>query len=394
MWLWTGIRAGNAHKGGGLFRTGGTSRVHQNFFHQEKRMRLRKFFSCCITLLLCLAINAPAFSAPLTKVRTAWMDEFEAFPIWYAKEKGWDKEAGLDLEILYFTSGMAILNALPSGEWQYAAIGAVPAMMGALRYNTYVIANADEEFLINRVLVRPDSPIAKVKGWNKDYPEVYGSPETVRGKTFLATTLTSSHYALSTWLNVLGLKDSDVVIKNMDQSQVVGAFENNIGDGIAIWAPHTFIVQEKGGVVFAGDIVHCKKSNPIVLIADTKYAEAHPDVAAKFLSVYMRAVDLMKNTPPKQFVEEYQKFYLEFVGKEYNYNQALLDLETHPLSNIDEQLAIFDDSKGPSQAQLHQSDIAAFFSGVGRITADEAAKVADGKYATDKYLKLLKEQQK
>ena len=88
-------------------------------------MRLRKFFSCCIALLLCLAISAPGFSAPLTKVRTAWMDEFEAFPIWYAKEKGWDKEAGLDLEILYFTSGMAILNALPSGEWQYAAIGAV-----------------------------------------------------------------------------------------------------------------------------------------------------------------------------------------------------------------------------------------------------------------------------
>ena len=142
-------------------------------------MRLRKFFSCCIALLLCLAISATAFYAPLTKVRTAWMDEFEAFPIWYAKEKGWDKEAGLDLEILYFTSGMAILNALPSGEWQYAAIVAVPAMMGALRYNTYVIANADEEFLINRVLVRPDSPIAKVKGWNKDYPEVLGSPETV-----------------------------------------------------------------------------------------------------------------------------------------------------------------------------------------------------------------------
>ena len=388
------IRARNTHKGGDLFRTDGTSRVHQNFCHQEKRMRLRKFFSCCIALLLCLAISAPAFSAPLTKVRTAWMDEHETFLIWYAKEKGWDKEVGLDIEILYFGSGMAILNALPAGEWVFAGMGAVPAMMGALRYNTYVIGNANEEALINRVLVRPDSPIAKVKGWNKDYPEVYGSPETVRGKTFLATTLTSSHYALSTWLNVLGLKDSDVVIKNMDQSQVVGAFENNIGDGIAIWAPHTFIVQEKGGVVFAGDIVHCKKSNPIVLIADTKYAEAHPDVAAKFLSVYMRAVDLMKNTPPKQFVEEYQKFYLEFVGKEYNYNQALLDLETHPLSNIDEQLAIFDDSKGPSQAQLHQSDIAAFFSNVGRITADEAAKVADGKYATNKYLKLLKEQQK
>lgn len=336
-----------------------------------------------------------AFSADLVKVPTAWLDEHETFLMWYAKEKGWDKEAGLDIEMKLFNSGPDILNALPAGEWRFAAVGALPAMLGNLRYGTSIIAQANNEAaLCTSVVVRADSPIAKVKGWNKDYPEVYGSPETVRGKTFLATTLTSSHYALSTWLNVLGLKDSDVVIKNMDQSQVVGAFENNIGDGIAIWAPHTFIVQEKGGVVFAGDIVHCKKSNPIVLIADTKYAEAHPDVAAKFLSVYMRAVDLMKNTPPKQFVEEYQKFYLEFVGKEYNYNQALLDLETHPLSNIDEQLAIFDDSKGPSQAQLHQSDIAAFFSNVGRITADEAAKVADGKYAINKYLKLLKEQQK
>ena len=135
-------------------------------------MRLRKFFSCCIALLLCLAISAPAFSAPLTKVRTAWMDEHETFLIWYAKEKGWDKEVGLDIEILYFGSGMAILNALPAGEWVFAGMGAVPAMMGALRYNTYVIGNANEEALINRVLVRPDSPIAKVKGWNKDYPRL------------------------------------------------------------------------------------------------------------------------------------------------------------------------------------------------------------------------------
>ena len=204
-----------------------------------------------------------AFSADLVKVPTAWLDEHETFLMWYAKEKGWDKEAGLDIEMKLFNSGPDILNALPAGEWRFAAVGALPAMLGNLRYGTSIIAQANNEAaLCTSVVVRADSPIAKVKGWNKDYPEVYGSPETVRGKTFLATTLTSSHYALSTWLHVLGLKDSDVVIKNMDQSQVVGAFENNIGDGIAIWAPHTFIVQEKGGVVFAGDIVHCQEVQP------------------------------------------------------------------------------------------------------------------------------------
>ena len=132
-----------------------------------------------------------AFSADLVKVPTAWLDEHETFLMWYAKEKGWDKEAGLDIEMKLFNSGPDILNALPAGEWRFAAVGALPAMLGNLRYGTSIIAQANNEAaLCTSVVVRADSPIAKVKGWNKDYPEVYGSPETVRGKTFLATTLT------------------------------------------------------------------------------------------------------------------------------------------------------------------------------------------------------------
>ena len=131
-----------------------------------------------------------AFSADLVKVPTAWLDEHETFLMWYAKEKGWDKEAGLDIEMKLFNSGPDILNALPAGEWRFAAVGALPAMLGNLRYGTSIIAQANNEAaLCTSVVVRADSPIAKVKGWNKDYPEVYGSPETVRGKTFLATTL-------------------------------------------------------------------------------------------------------------------------------------------------------------------------------------------------------------
>lgn len=59
--------------------------------------------------------------------------------------------------------------------------------------------------MTNSVLVRPDSPIAKVKGYNKDFPEVLGSPDTVKGKTFLTTTVSSAHYGLSSWLKVPGL---------------------------------------------------------------------------------------------------------------------------------------------------------------------------------------------
>ncbi len=354
-------------------------------------MRFKRLMMVLLLAVFSLTLAAgPASAAKLTKLPTAWMDEHETFLIWYAKEKGWDKQEGLDIEIQYFSSGMDILNALPSGSWVFAGMGGVPAMMGNLRYGTSVIAIGNDESMTNAVLVRADSPIAKVKGYNKDYPEVLGSPETVKGKTFLTTTVSSAHYALSSWLKVLGLKDSDITIKNMDQAQALAAFDNNIGDGVALWAPHMYAGEAKGWKIVS-DLKKCNVGNPIVLIADTKYAEANPEITAKFLRVYLRAVNMLQKEPLESLVSDYQRFFLEWAGKNYTRQLSLVDMKTHPVFNLEEQLALFDDSKGPSTAQSWQSAIATFFASVGSITQDELKKVGDGKYATGKYLKLISE---
>ena len=353
-------------------------------------MRFKKLLSLLMAAVLCATMSSGVLAAKLTKVPTAWMDEHETFLIWYAKEKGWDKEVGLDLDIQYFGSGMDILNALPSGSWVFAGMGAVPAMMGALRYNTSIIAIGNDESMTNAVLVRADSPIAKVKGYNKDFPEVLGSPETVKGKTILVTTVSSAHYGLSNWLKALGLTDKDVTIKNMDQAQALGAFDNGIGDAVALWAPHLYAGQAKGWKI-AGDLKMVNVGNPIGLIADTKYAEKNPEIVAKFLSIYLRAVNMLQNEPLESLVPEYQRFYLEWAGKQYSKEIALVDLQKHPVFNLKQQLALFDDSKGMSKAQTWQSEIAKFFASVGSINQEELSKVRDGAYATGKYLKLVKE---
>ena len=350
---------------------------------------IKKLLSLILAVAFVFGLVSQSFAAKLTPVPTAWMDEHETFLIWYAKEKGWDKQVGLDIDIKYFDSGAAILNALPSGEWVFAGMGAVPAMLGNLRYGTIIIANGNDESTTNGVLIRKDGPIAKVKGYNKKYPDVYGSPETIKGKTFLVTTVSSAHYALSSWLEVFGLKDKDVVIKNMDQAQAVGAFENKIGDGVGLWAPHLFLAQNKGGFL-AANLKTCHKGNPIVLIADPKYANAHPDVTAKFLGVYLRAVNMLQHETPESLVPEYQRFFLEWAGKDYSKELALKDLQNHPVYNLEQQLKMFDDTGKPSQAQIWQAEIAKFFTAVGRITPEEALKVGDGKYATNKFLKMVK----
>jgi NitT/TauT family transport system substrate-binding protein/sulfonate transport system substrate-binding protein len=339
-------------------------------------------------LLICFA--GSALAADVVKLKTAWMDEHETFLVWYAHEKGWDKEEGIDLNLLYFDSGMAQLNALPAGEWVLCGTGAVPAMMGNLRYDTYAIAIGNDESYTNGVMVRKDSPILKTKGWNKDYPEVYGHPDDVRGKTILATTVSSSHFALSHWLRVLGLKDSDVVIKNMDQAQALAAFTTGIGDAVSLWAPHMYVGEEKGWIV-VGTPNSCGVGLPITLIADKKWADANPELVAKFLRVYLRVVNMLKSEPLESIVPEYRRFFLEWAGKDYSAEMSLKDLQTHPVFNYEEQIKLFDASAGQSTAQKWHADIAVFFADVGRITKDELKKVGDGTYATDKFLKLVQQ---
>ena len=62
----------------------------------------------CVLLgvLVLAAILAFVFSGvqaqtPI-KLKTCWMPEFETFLPWLAHQKGWDKEEGLDLDLLFF----------------------------------------------------------------------------------------------------------------------------------------------------------------------------------------------------------------------------------------------------------------------------------------------------
>ena len=353
---------------------------------------MKSFFSKLMILVavFMLASFQVVQAKDIVKVPSAWMSENETFPAWLAHEKGWDKEEGIDLELNYFNSGMDIVNALPSGSWVVAGNGALPAVFGGQKYDAYVVAIGNDESFTNGVLIRKDSPIAKVKGWNKDYPNVLGSPETVKGKTFLCTTVSSAHMALSSWLKVLGLTDKDVVIKNMDQPQCYSAFEKGIGDGVSLWAPLLYDGMEKGWQL-AADIHMTGLTLPIVIEADKKYADAHPDVIAAFLRAYMRAMHVLKNEPAEKIEPIYRKFFLEWAGQKFSPEVALQDIKYHPVFNYEEQLQLLDNSKGSSKAQEWQKFLAKFFTDLGRLSSAEYEKVKDANYVTDKFMKMVKQ---
>ena len=123
------------------------------------------FFKKLLPLVAaCLLLAGDAFAAAPLRMSTVWLDEHETFLIWYAKQRGWDKEAGLDVNVRPFGSGIDVLNALPAEAWDMAGLGAVPALMLNLRHDARIVAVGNDEAAANAVLVRPDGPIAKASG--------------------------------------------------------------------------------------------------------------------------------------------------------------------------------------------------------------------------------------
>lgn len=344
-----------------------------------------------VTLACMFMVSGPASAKDLVKLSTCWMPEHELFFGWYAKEKGWDKEEGLDFELLYFESGMSQLEALPAKQWVLGMTGGVPHVLGALRFNAQMIGLGNNESFLNTVFARPDSAVVKTKGFNKSRPEVLGKPSDVKGKTFLVTTASSAHFAMTTYLQALGLKDSDVVVKQMDQSSIMAAFESGIGDFACLWAPYSY-KAEANGWIEVSNVDKAGAALPINIVGDKDFCEKNPEIVAKFLRVMFRGINkLADEGATDENIKLFQRMYQEWAGMEYSYEDAKKDIEMHPVWKLDQQLQLFDASKGESQAQKFERLIAELLLHAnGRITDEELAKVSKGDWVTDKYLKMVK----
>ena len=347
-------------------------------------------FLLLASLMFLLPGTGTANAAEKTvKIKTCWMDESPAFNIWYAKKQGWDKAEGLDIEMLLFNSGPAQMEALPAKEWSIGATSTGGMLVAGMRHNVQVVSPLLSEGEVISIYMRPDDPAAKIKGANPAFPEVYGSAETVKGKTVLFTSQTTSHYNAGRWLEAFGLKEADVKMVNMEQASMIPAFEKGIGDAMALWAPFTYAAERKGFKrVTTGEA--CNAITSSMYIADKEWAEKNPELVAKFLRVSNRTTDMLnKEGPSPRIVKEYQEFMSDFCGIKMTEEDARFDILSHPRWSLAQAQAMMDSSKGESQYAAEQRAAAEFFTKLGRFSQKELDAFNQKKFVTDKYIKTL-----
>ena len=193
--------------------------------------------------------SAPAGELPT--LRVAVMPLVTSLPVKYVMENKLDEERGFKIEPLTFSTGAPMNEALGADLWDVSTIG-VAAVTSVAAYGGVLVGDLLEASDGIGLYVRPDSPIAQVKGANPDYPDLLGNAETVKGAKFILDIGTIKQLNELKYLEALGLADTDISTINMDTAQGYQAFLAGEGDVVGLMPPFSFMALDNGWVNIGG----------------------------------------------------------------------------------------------------------------------------------------------
>ena len=230
-------------------------------------------------------------------------------PTVYAEEKGYFDELGLDVELVIFPNGSPENEGLAAEQLDIASNGLASVFSMASGLCAWV-AETDTIGDSTWIFARPDDPVFEHKGELANRPEMYGSADTLKGKSILGATSTISHHMVAAYMAQFGLESgTDYEFLNMDNSAAVQAFLAGEGDMIGT-ADFNFVEQlEKGGakkVASYQDATGGEFLNGILARYDV--LEERRDDVVLFLQGMYRAAEELQNDPEMR--KEYcLKFY-------------------------------------------------------------------------------------
>ena len=247
------------------------------------------------TLTLSLAIMlgvSPAHAQAPTKLdhgaSTTW---FGHVPLMVAIDRGYFKEAGLDVELKPIVKSSDRMLALTQGGIQWTNTGVLSVIVEMAKGNDsfYWFANVD------------DSPGAEGL---VAQPGIDGIKD-LKGKKIAVTLNSGAEITLYYLLKEAGLALSDVRVVPMPPNEMVAAFTNKNIDAYCVWEPAFSDGQKAvaGSKVLATDKdtpIYRKfktASAPDVVVIRKDLVDKYPDTAKKLVAAYFKGVKLTKDNP-------------------------------------------------------------------------------------------------
>jgi NitT/TauT family transport system substrate-binding protein len=249
--------------------------------------------TCTFVLSLAVVLSAGVADAQApTKLdhgaSTTW---FGHVPLMVAIDRGYFKDAGLDVELKPIVKSSDRMLALTQGgiQWTNTGVLSVIVEMAKGNDNFYWFANVDDSPGAEGLVVQPG--INGIKD--------------LKGKKIAVTLNSGAEITLYYLLKEAGLAMSDVRVVPMASNEMVAAFANKNVDAYCVWEPAFSDGQKAvpGSKVLATDKdtpIYRKfktASAPDVVVIRRDLVDKYPETARKLIAAYFKGVKLTKDNP-------------------------------------------------------------------------------------------------
>lgn len=309
-------------------------------------------------------------AADLPVIRMGLFDSRTSFVTWYIIENGLDVKNGFRIEPVVSTAGGSFLNeAIGAGQLDMTNMGSAQAVYSASVYDCINVAEISEASGSSVIFARPDSPEAQVVGNNPEFPEVRGSAETLKGKTFMYPTGSMSQLTVAKYLEVFGLTLDDVTSTNTNYGPGYQALQAGEGDTITLFSPLTLTAINDGYVALAS-LDQLKTSvRDCLMVTPEAYANAElMSAIKKYIKVLFEENDKMQ--ADKAFQQEQLAKFHAFYGNEIaDPSMLTIEIDKHYLLTSGEALSSID-KLGESCLTIGQ-----YYYDIGLIEEDALEKI-------------------
>ena len=290
-----------------------------------------------------LAVPSLVRAQTMPKIRIGYWPVAAGLPFFAAIEKGYFKEAGLDVEPLRFAGAQQVMEAMLSGRGDGSAngVGTANLAIGAIAqpglFKIFCTNPSNAKDVLEEFLVPKASTITSVAG--------------LAGKKVACGPGIQNVTLAKTMLERAGAKGANVI--ELPIAQHVAAIAAGQVDGCYTLEPTGTVGRLNGTtrVLEAGVVSHYILGDPMApwhggagsLTSD--FIKKHPETATKYIAAYKRGVTLVRQQPDeaRQYLKGYTAIegaltkevplaaymmYDEFKGSDTAYFQKFYDLFT------------------------------------------------------------------
>lgn len=235
-------------------------------------------------LTLCVAFGVGASAQAADKLKFGMLRVPNA--IFVGLEKGYFKEQGIDVEVVFFRSGAEVASQLAAG---HIDVGSTTA--GATLYNAMARGVPTKIVADYIVFVQKPSPNALVVRKNLIDSGQVKSAKDLKGRTIAITARGQfTHLFAGYALESAGLTEKDARLVTMSYPDMVAAFEGGAIDAAAFVEPFTTVVKERGlavPLIDAADLL--PDMNLGVIMYGERLLKENRELGQRFMNAYHRS---------------------------------------------------------------------------------------------------------